>query len=480
MNKQIALMAAVAIVITVLAGSVIAMDGSSAEGQDDVGVPDVRSTGNPTNTDELKAAISSASDGDTITLGGSFDITEQINVDKVLTIDLNSNELKITNTTTTSPAGFYFTKTCTISNGSIADERDNPPAKGWRILIATGSGVTLTISDVDITQKNSTSGTEEYNYAVRGNDGASLILEAGTSITSADDATDSTVKVVGVTVVGDNNGGPTSKLVVEPGVTIATSGFAISGNGTSTYGNVDIDINGGTITSYDSLAVYHPQVGNMTVDGDAVITGTTGIEMRAGNLTVNSGTITGTGAQTVCEPDGSGPTTSGVGIAIAQHTTQKQISVTVNGGNVSGNTAMLQSNPQNNPTESVQEIAISITGGSFDAINGGTKALDFQDNEVIDTSVRGGQYSTEVPSDYFDPDFNLWQNPDGSYQVAIEDPNQSYQPPAWDDDDDYIPPIVPSQTEDSGDDDTVTIVACAAAAVVAALLAAFLIIDRRP
>ena len=39
-------------------------------------------------------------------------------------------------------------------------------------------------------------------------------------------------------------------------------------------------------------------------------------------------------------------------------------------------------------------------------------ALDFQDSEAIDASVSVGQYSTENPPEYLDPDFSLWRNPD--------------------------------------------------------------------
>lgn len=463
MNKQIALIAVASIVI-MLAGSVIMMDETSAANDS-----------NPTDTESLKAAIQNASENDTITLGGSFNLTEQINVEKPLNIDLGGHELNII---ATEAAGFYFTASSSISNGKIVDNRtDSPDTNGWRVLIASGPTVTLTVSNLEINQANPDYVGENapYNYAIRGNDGASITLEAGTTITSPDTATEGSQGVVGVAMVGEEGGTSTSRLIIQPGVTISTYGFAITGNGSSGYGNVDFDINGGTLVSYASLGVYHPQVGNMTVDGNAEIRGTTGIEMRAGSLTVNSGSISGSDEPTVSDSNDSGPSTSGAGIAIAQHTSKMPISVTINGGVISGNTALFEKNVENNDGSDVEKIDIAISGGTFNAIGENSTSLNIGDHTVADLNITGGQYSTEVPKDYFDSEYNLWKNPDGSYQIAVTNPNPSS--PGYDDDED-LPPFVPAQPAE--DDNTVTIVACAAAAAVAAILAVFLVIDRKP
>ena len=464
MNRQIALIAVASIAI-MLAGSAIMMDETSAANDS-----------NPTDTNSLKAAIEKASDNDTIILGGGFELTDQIDVKKPLHIDLGGYQIEIT---TSDAAGFFFEATSTISNGKIVDNRTSAPdTNGWRVLIASGPEVTLTVSNLEISQANpiNSNNIVHYNYAIRGNDGASITLEAGTTITSPRTAEDGSQGVVGVAMVGDNdNSTHTSTLTIQPGVTIKTYGFAITGNGTADWGSVNFDINGGTLVSYASLGVYHPQVGNMTVDGGAVIKGTTGIEMRAGSLTVNSGSISGSDEPTISNSNGNGPSTSGAGIAIAQHTTQMPISVTINGGEISGNTALFEKNVENNDESVVEKIDIAISGGTFNAVGEGSKSLDIGDHTVADLNITGGQYSTEVPKDYFDSEYNLWKNPDGSYQIAVTDPNPSS--PGYDDDED-LPPFVPTQPAE--DDNTVTIVACAAAAAVAAILAVFLVIDRKP
>lgn len=75
---------------------------------------------------------------------------------------------------------------------------------------------------------------------------------------------------------------------------------------------------------------------NVTVNSGATVTGETGIEVRAGQLTVNGGTITGTADTFSYTDNGNGTTTKGAAIAVAQHTTVLPIAVTLNGGTLVG------------------------------------------------------------------------------------------------------------------------------------------------
>lgn len=130
--------------------------------------------------------------------------------------------------------------------------------------------------------------------------------------------------------------------------------------------------------------------------GKANISGGTGIEVRAGELTVNGATITGTTSPTATAPNGSGTTTDGAGIAVAQHTTKLPTSVIINSGNISGHTALYQSNPQNNEAADVNKVSVTIKDGSFAAINGGTNAA-YSENKVV--TVNGGAFSSDVTVD---------------------------------------------------------------------------------
>ena len=75
---------------------------------------------------------------------------------------------------------------------------------------------------------------------------------------------------------------------------------------------------------------------------DCDISGVTGIEIRAGELTVNGGSITGTATPIGEVPNGNGSTVTGAGIAVSQHTTMLPLTVTVNGGNIEGYSAFYQ------------------------------------------------------------------------------------------------------------------------------------------
>ncbi|MDE5539850.1 MAG: hypothetical protein K2J20_05135, partial [Bacilli bacterium] len=137
-----------------------------------------------------------------------------------------------------------------------------------------------------------------------------------------------------------------AELIVNGG-TIEGFYYGITGNGN--YHNTSITINGGTIKTLneeDSVAIFQPQVGKLEVNG-GTITGATGIEIRSGNLTVNGGTITGTAKEFLKMVNGNGTTTTGAGIAVAQHTTKNEINVVINNGNISGIYGLYEWNPHN-------------------------------------------------------------------------------------------------------------------------------------
>ena len=90
----------------------------------------------------------------------------------------------------------------------------------------------------------------------------------------------------------------TSKLTVNGKVT-ANGNYAIAGNGSKDAGgyidSCDIIVNeSASITAPKGIAIYHPEKGTVTING-GTITGHTGIEMCAGQLVVNGGSITSNG-----------------------------------------------------------------------------------------------------------------------------------------------------------------------------------------
>lgn len=145
-------------------------------------------------------------------------------------------------------------------------------------------------------------------------------------------------------------------LVTKADITSKCNYAAIQGNGNS-HGT-SITINGGKISG-ELTAIYHPQYGEMTVNGGE-IEGATAIEMRAGKLVVNSGTMIGNGGPFESDPNGNGATTLGAAVAAVQHTTKLDLSVEINGGTLQGARAFYQANLQNNGKEALEKISITL------------------------------------------------------------------------------------------------------------------------
>lgn len=146
---------------------------------------------------------------------------------------------------------------------------------------------------------------------------------------------------------------------------------------------------GAVIKGEDGTGVAVQGAAKVTV-GKAAITGSTGIEVRAGELTVDGATVVGTAKSTTITPNGNGTTTDGAGIAVAQHTTKLPIKVTINSGDISGYSALYQRNPQKNDAEFVEKVSVAVNGGTFKAINGGTCGVYSENNCV---TISGGAFT---------------------------------------------------------------------------------------
>ena len=188
----------------------------------------------------------------------------------------------------------------------------------------------------------------------------------------------------------------------------------ITGSGNE-HGTV-INVTDGLVSNATQVAIYQPQNGTTTIDG-GTITGTSGVEVRAGKLTVNGGTITSiikNDAEVTVSPNGSGSTTSGVGIAVAQHTTLNPIEVVVNGGTVKGLVALYESNPQKNSATDIKKIKITVKGGTLETTKEGNEVV-FSENNLI--TVEAGEFSGELPEDLTTPEDSK------VYEVEVEKEN---------------------------------------------------------
>lgn len=99
---------------------------------------------------------------------------------------------------------------------------------------------------------------------------------------------------------------------------------------------------------------------------ESSVEGSTGIEIRAGKLQISNSSIIGGNGEFEYSPNGNGSTSANVALAIVQHTTKQLLSVDVNEGTIlTGSMALAQANPQNNGDEDIKKITVSVNGGIF-------------------------------------------------------------------------------------------------------------------
>ena len=318
--------------------------------------------GDVTGYNTISGAISNAADGDKITLQRDAS-TNTFDIGKDITLNLGGHELTVGN-----GKGVIYVKDgdLSIQNGTV---------KGL----------------VEVR----TSGTDaKYNHLTVGKDVVidapsyyALILRES-SVGTHSDSYGSTIDVYG-RLYGDVwvQGNITTDLAqaTHPCVITIHDGAVI--DATELDENLGIAVNGAA---------------KVIVNG-GTIRGETGIEVRAGQLEVNGGTITGTGTPTTVTPNGNGSTSTGVGIAVAQHTTGLPISVTIKGGNISGYSAFYESNTQDSTQDELKKITINIEDGEFEATKGGTQVVYSQNFTGF---VDGGSFSDSVEPKYLDSTLN--------------------------------------------------------------------------
>lgn len=191
----------------------------------------------------------------------------------------------------------------------------------------------------------------------------------------------------GIAMFGNTN------LTVNGG-TIKGHAMAVAGNGNEVSGNANITINDGTLIATNGVGMYLPQRNSTTIINGGNISGPTGIEIRAADLIVNGGTITGTSDTYSVTENTNGTTTKGAAIAVSQHNTKQPINVIINDGNFKAEVPICDVNPLNNPQDALDKISIIINQGDFEST--GTEMVDSFPSEPF---IMGGIYTFD-PSAY--------------------------------------------------------------------------------
>lgn len=422
---------------------------------------------------DLQEALDNAIDGETVKLLGNATVSSTLTINKAITLDLNGFDVTANGCTvfSVSSLGAAITNTnegdvSTISTtGNIAISIVNAVAQtraaqdpvivsnvtvdvtfsGSAVYTAAiqVSNATAKISNVTATNKGSDNTTLSTTVFVFQNsdltiENSKLHTEGGSEpyaihfgsgsgaastnihVTVKDSEITSTycgIIVYGIyinnsdldsAVNADKNTLPSLTL---ENTTVKATSAALIGFGSS-HGTV-INIIGGTVTSDTTLAIYHPQYGYLDISGNAVIEGSSGIEMRAGNLTIDdaSVTVTATG-DFAAAGNTSGSTVDGAAIAISQHTTNLPINVTLSAGTYTATgengKAVYEKDLQTEPKD---DINVSITGGSY---NGAVES------ENCTQFIYGGNFSVLPDATAFAEGLTGELGADGRYEVVLE------------------------------------------------------------
>lgn len=220
------------------------------------------------------------------------------------------------------------------------------------------------------------------------NNGAFSIVVGEGSTLNIESASSATIEGSGDIIVASKN----SKINISAGVsltstanccifipngaenvTVTTAGNLLTSGGdySAIYvnGNVKtgtINITGGEIEHISDVAVYIAGNVNVNISGNTAITGTTAIEQRAGNLTIDGGTFTATAESFTEVVNNNGTTTTGVAVAICQHNTQKETRAIINGGTFTGAKCVYMKPYDDTQSENVSLV---VTGGTFENLD---------------------------------------------------------------------------------------------------------------
>ncbi len=256
-----------------------------------------------------------------------------------------------------------------IVKDSTAPEETGTTTNGYITNVANSTAATISVSS---------GATFELQSGVVKNvskENSASAIVARTLAAGTADMKNANIVIKGGKVEAEGSGifiANNANLTVEGGEIYSQDSFAISGNGNGNYNPTTITINGGKISSNATTAIYHPQVGTLTVTGGE-ITGQAGIVMRNGELTVSNGTITATGTDKLGTVGTANPVTASAVVVAKVENAYGDATATITGGTFTSNSAQpvvayVNGGESAPGTEGVQEY-LSISGGTFSGGN---------------------------------------------------------------------------------------------------------------
>lgn len=349
---------------------------------------------------------SALADGGNINITASFSSGSLFQVTKDTNITLNGNTITRAGTSTGATPVFYVTNgKLTLSNGSIVSTNSaGGTAEGVRVQTSNiEANASVELNDIDIQ-------SESIALSIYGDvSGGASADSKPTYNVSATINGNSTLygPSVGVFLIGKQ-----ATLTLNSGE-IKSDDFGISGNGTrnadENCGGTVIAINGGTVISEQTCAIYQPQAGTITITG-GTITGYDGIQMKSGTLNMTGGTLEGTGAfdddYTYEEGQHDGSIATGAALAILSEgvvaDTGYAGDITVN---ISGSATLKSTEGYaiaeafSNSSSESKFTSLTISGGTFIGANDKNAMamtnVKTDENGNSNTNITGGMFSSD-------------------------------------------------------------------------------------
>lgn len=293
----------------------------------------------------LANAVVAAKDNDTVTLLKSYQIDKYISIKTPIVLDLGGNTL------TSATSGFDVYKNFTLKNGTLKTNT-------WGVWVQN----------------------ENVNFTLASD--ATINADCNTTLTNAP-----------AIIVVQNASADIS------GTATAQHNFAVSGNGTSGWGGVTINVNPGAniSTTTDAPALYFPNTTSLNITG-GTITGGTGVYVKSGTISISDGTIIGNGPKADYEFDDNGANSTGDALVVE----------TCN-------------YPGGAPTA-------SVTGGNFKSVNANAIGSYAGNGETMPiTGFISGGYFTSDPTAYVASGYAAVETtkPGYNYEVITAEPTKA-------------------------------------------------------
>ena len=255
--------------------------------------------------------------------------------------------------------------------------------QGTPLFSVSGEGAKLTLKGGTVSNRS--------RVAVTRN-GGEVVIENGEYSSSAADVIrledGGKATVNGGTLTGREGAvasrGNNGTITVNGGTLIGTDNFAVATNGNDGMGGNTIIINDGTFegnittTGYEAIGVYVANGDTFVMNGGSIIAhGGTGLCMRAGDVTINGGSITATNV----DKNGNEVADGKIGDDPAVMT---------------GCSAIIFDQIRNYPGQSVKPMKLTVTGGTITGVDHSIQVLSEDANPNV--FVTGGTLTPAYPA----------------------------------------------------------------------------------